>query len=177
MRLEFVSQSAGSVSRAVLAFGLQMVLFLGGVAALSKFYNPPVSGAADFISFAFYPYLGLELAIFATAGILAVGAAQFFMHKNERTWRFAAILLFIEGVLLAVMFALSSVAGGVCTGLLSSAHFPVVAKPTCGISSFNFETPWFVVFSVGTVFLWSWMLSASGKTVFELEFKARAHAK
>ncbi len=176
VRLQFVSPSAGSVLRAVVTFALQMCLFAGGVAALSKLYDPPVTESADFISFAFYPYLALELAIFVLAGILAVSTVILFMRKREGMWRLAAPLLLIEGVLLAVMFALSSIAGGVCTGLISSSHFPAVARPTCGISSFNFETPWFLVFSVVTVLLWSWLLAASGKISFEFDLKARVKA-
>lgn len=151
-------------------FGAQFVMFFAGVYALWQLYNPTPIGS-DVISWGFYSYQGFEVAIYLFSTL-----ATFFLHSRfpvKKTVKQYSFLFLAEALAFIAILIVSEPFTNVCSALISTSHFPIIAKPTCGVSSFNLFTPWFVVFSLVTLSLWSMLLTRHNNARIEFTFSAK----
>jgi hypothetical protein len=93
--------------------------------------------------------------------------------KASDTWYPFLQLFFVEVIVLLTVQFVSLPFAYPCSGVLSLGHFPVVAKPMCGVSSVNLLTPWFAVFALVTLTAWSVLLTKNNYSFFEFTMSVK----
>lgn len=170
MHIRVFAPKLESVVLAITMFCTQTVVFFAGVYVLWRLYNPTPAGA-DTMSSSLYPYVGFEVAVFLLSTVAVFFAFSCFPFK--RTVKQYSLLFFSEILAFIAVLIISTPFGNVCSALVSTSHFSSIAKPICGVSSFNLFTPWFVVFSFVTLSLWSLLLTKNNGSFVEFAFSAK----